>query len=189
MGGWAWSSVKTTRPDWVRDGTIRVLLQFGELGPQVVERDESHEGAAAGDPALGLEHLPRTTSTRLETAHGEHRPGPAGDVEDTEWVWLLHDDSRPAPDALERLLEVAATNPYAWSPTAASADELASTADGNRLTQPAPTREFLKRQQTLAAAAAWAALPAAARRRRRGPCPARPACRSPPWDFAWRPRA
>lgn len=28
-----------------------------------------------------------------------------------EWVWLLHDDSRPAPDALERLLETAAANP------------------------------------------------------------------------------
>ncbi len=26
---------------------------------------------------------------------------------DDEWVWLLHDDSAPAPDALERLLEVA----------------------------------------------------------------------------------
>jgi len=25
--------------------------------------------------------------------------------EDDEWVWLLHDDSNPAPDALERLLE------------------------------------------------------------------------------------
>ncbi|MGC4111265.1 MAG: glycosyltransferase family 2 protein [Nocardioides sp.] len=27
--------------------------------------------------------------------------------EDAEWVWLLHDDSNPAPDALERLLAVA----------------------------------------------------------------------------------
>jgi GT2 family glycosyltransferase len=27
--------------------------------------------------------------------------------EDAEWIWLLHDDSNPAPDALERLLAVA----------------------------------------------------------------------------------
>jgi GT2 family glycosyltransferase len=40
-------------------------------------------------------------------------PLAAGGVSDgtDEWVWLLHDDSRPAPDALERLLEVAADNP------------------------------------------------------------------------------
>jgi GT2 family glycosyltransferase len=30
-----------------------------------------------------------------------------------EWVWLLHDDSNPAPDALERLLEAAADDPRA----------------------------------------------------------------------------
>ncbi|MGZ4457436.1 MAG: glycosyltransferase family 2 protein, partial [Nocardioides sp.] len=30
-----------------------------------------------------------------------------------EWVWLLHDDSAPAPDALEQLLAVAAENPTA----------------------------------------------------------------------------
>src|ERR1700684_3078083 len=33
-------------------------------------------------------------------------PGPAGlpQGERTEWVWLLHDDCEPAPDALEQLL-------------------------------------------------------------------------------------
>ena len=37
-------------------------------------------------------------------------PGPAGLApgERTEWVWLLHDDCEPAPDALERLLRGAA---------------------------------------------------------------------------------
>jgi GT2 family glycosyltransferase len=32
---------------------------------------------------------------------------------DTGWVWLLHDDSAPAPDALERLLAVARDHPTA----------------------------------------------------------------------------
>ena len=37
-------------------------------------------------------------------------PGPAGLApgERTEWVWLLHDDCEPAPDALEQLLRGAA---------------------------------------------------------------------------------
>src|SRR3954468_2918266 len=32
-------------------------------------------------------------------------------ADEAEWIWLLHDDSTPAPDALERLLEAAATDP------------------------------------------------------------------------------
>ena len=32
-------------------------------------------------------------------------------AEAAEWVWLLHDDSNPAPDALERLLAAAAADP------------------------------------------------------------------------------
>jgi GT2 family glycosyltransferase len=34
-------------------------------------------------------------------------------VGDCEWVWLLHDDSRPAPEALEALLAAAEANPDA----------------------------------------------------------------------------
>ena len=33
--------------------------------------------------------------------------------DDAEWVWLLHDDSNPAPDALEQLLAAAADDPTA----------------------------------------------------------------------------
>ena len=35
----------------------------------------------------------------------------AFDVETTEWVWLLHDDSAPAPSCLERLLAAADAHP------------------------------------------------------------------------------
>lgn len=38
---------------------------------------------------------------------------PAPEAGATEWVWILHDDSRPAPDALERLLAAAADHPSA----------------------------------------------------------------------------
>jgi GT2 family glycosyltransferase len=32
---------------------------------------------------------------------------------DTEWIWLLHDDSNPAPDALQQLLRASAARPEA----------------------------------------------------------------------------
>jgi GT2 family glycosyltransferase len=40
------------------------------------------------------------------------QPGAAAD-EPVEWVWLLHDDCEPAPDALEQLLRGAAETPKA----------------------------------------------------------------------------
>ena len=36
---------------------------------------------------------------------------PVTEAAEAEWLWLLHDDSRPAPDALEHLLAAAADNP------------------------------------------------------------------------------
>ncbi|MHB8341013.1 MAG: glycosyltransferase family 2 protein [Mycobacteriales bacterium] len=60
---------------------------------------------ALGTPALVT--VPRDTSYGAAVAAGlSAREVPAG-VSGTreEWVWLLHDDSAPAPDALERLLD------------------------------------------------------------------------------------
>jgi GT2 family glycosyltransferase len=50
---------------------------------------------------IGLEQL-----GDLDLREGGHGAGP-------EWVWLLHDDSNPAPDALERLLAAAGDDPRA----------------------------------------------------------------------------
>jgi GT2 family glycosyltransferase len=84
-------TAQTRRPDRVlavdtgsTDTTAEVLRD--RLGPQAVHTApaETSFGAAV---ALGLQ------------------AAQAG--EDDEWVWLLHDDSNPAPDALARLLEAA----------------------------------------------------------------------------------
>jgi GT2 family glycosyltransferase len=48
-----------------------------------------------------------------------------------EWVWLLHDDSAPEPDALERLLNEAASRPSA----AVLGPKLLSWSDPNRLSE------------------------------------------------------
>ena len=62
--------------------------------------------------ALGHEAVveaPARTSYPDAVALGMRELASRGD--EPEWLWLLHDDSRPAPDALERLLATAAANP------------------------------------------------------------------------------
>ncbi|MEE3127866.1 MAG: glycosyltransferase, partial [Actinomycetota bacterium] len=61
----------------------------------------------------------------LEAAFGAVRSAPAGtsypeavglglaEARDAEWLWLLHDDSTPAPDALAQLLAAAEAHPEA----------------------------------------------------------------------------
>ncbi len=62
--------------------------------------------ALGGDAVLGL---PARTSYGEAVRAGLAEAAGPGD----EWVWLLHDDSNPAPDALERLLAAAADQPSA----------------------------------------------------------------------------
>ena len=73
----------------------------------------SKDGSA--DLLRGLLHdesvleLPGSTSYPEAVAHAlDEVPEVEG-----EWVWLLHDDSRPAPDALEQLLRAAEEHPGA----------------------------------------------------------------------------
>ncbi|HLN78650.1 MAG TPA: glycosyltransferase family 2 protein [Nocardioidaceae bacterium] len=65
--------------------------------------------------SLGAESIigapARTTYPEAVALGLSHLPPAAGVPDEPEWVWLLHDDCRPAPDALERLLETAERNP------------------------------------------------------------------------------
>jgi GT2 family glycosyltransferase len=76
-----------------KDPSADLLRQ--RLGDGCVQYAPGHlsYGAAV---AAGLKALPPAAG-----------PGSGTD----EWIWLLHDDSAPAPDALEQLLAVAAENP------------------------------------------------------------------------------
>ena len=80
-----------------RDRSGAVLAEL--LGRSVVFGMDRKTGYGAAI-AHALRH--RAANTNV--------PGPAGLApgERTEWVWLLHDDCEPAPDALERLLRGAA---------------------------------------------------------------------------------
>lgn len=89
-------TAQTVRPDRMvavdtgsADATVDLLA--GALGPEAVVT-APHRSGYPDAVALGLRELPAVVG---------------------EWVWLLHDDSRPAPDALERLLEAAAADPSA----------------------------------------------------------------------------
>jgi GT2 family glycosyltransferase len=85
-----------------RDRSGAVLA--GLLGRSVVFGMDRATGYAAA-VAQALRHRAANT----------HVPGPAGLPQDDriEWIWLLHDDCEPAPDALEQLLLGAAEAPSA----------------------------------------------------------------------------
>jgi GT2 family glycosyltransferase len=65
-------------------------------------------------PAGAVLDVPADTSFPAAVEHAlVHGPTTATATapDDAEWLWLLHDDSRPAPDALEQLLRAAEENP------------------------------------------------------------------------------
>jgi GT2 family glycosyltransferase len=57
--------------------------------------------------------LPGSTGYPAAVAHALEQVPPAEGAADGEWIWLLHDDSLPAPDALEQLLRAADEHPEA----------------------------------------------------------------------------
>uniref|UniRef100_UPI0005940EC8 glycosyltransferase family 2 protein n=1 Tax=Nocardiopsis chromatogenes TaxID=280239 RepID=UPI0005940EC8 len=81
-----------------RDRSGDVLAEY--LAPDAIAaapRDSGFGGAVRA----GLD-LPRLST-----------PFPGAGPGSTEWIWLVHDDCAPAPDALERLLAAAADDPRA----------------------------------------------------------------------------
>ncbi|MGH8777089.1 MAG: glycosyltransferase, partial [Jiangellaceae bacterium] len=90
-------------PDWLvavdtgsRDASAQLLAEA--LGGHAVVTEPASTGFGAAVQA-GL---------KAADAHG---PVPSSWQEPVEWVWLLHDDCAPAPDALRHLLECAVRRP------------------------------------------------------------------------------
>jgi GT2 family glycosyltransferase len=83
------------------DGT-RELLERAVGAPSVLDAPrEMGFGAAVAMATAAFAHAPGLASTRADS----------GGV--VEWLWLLHDDSAPAPQALEAMLELADEMPSA----------------------------------------------------------------------------
>jgi GT2 family glycosyltransferase len=90
--------------DRAPDRIVAVDTGSTDAGPRIITR------------ALGTTRLvqcPATTSYGAAIEAGLHAIEVPATVraERREWVWLLHDDSAPAPDALDRLLGHAGRNP------------------------------------------------------------------------------
>jgi GT2 family glycosyltransferase len=86
-----------------RSGT----LLASKLGQSAVFGMERSTGYAAA-VRRALQH--KAASAPLPAPSGS---GTRGRAEQIEWIWLLHDDCEPAPDALEQLLRGAAETPTA----------------------------------------------------------------------------
>ncbi len=85
-----------------RDRSGAVLA--GRLGQAVVFGMDRATGYAAA--------VTRAVQHKAASASVPGQPGGPGG-ERTEWIWLLHDDCEPAPDALDQLLRGAAETPAA----------------------------------------------------------------------------
>ncbi|MGZ4464631.1 MAG: glycosyltransferase family 2 protein [Nocardioides sp.] len=77
-----------------------------------VDTTSRDESVALLQEAFGPVHVvPGSTTFPQAVRHGLDQMTTAGDP--AEWVWILHDDANPAPDALEALLAAAAEHPDA----------------------------------------------------------------------------
>ena len=120
-------------------GKLTGLMRQGGPEMHVLPQPAPFDARAAVPQPLGLvgQHRSRRTGDGSEFASiWPYRPGDrlrrvnwrvsarTGDLHvvsslaeedagDAEWIWILHDDSTPAPDALEHLLAAAAEHPEA----------------------------------------------------------------------------
>ena len=106
--------------------TLKALLSQTRPVQRLVAADT---GSADRGPAVlaevigrgNLVILPRTTGYGEAVGEALRHPAATMEVPETadlplddriEWIWLLHDDSAPAPTALQQLLAVADDNPH-----------------------------------------------------------------------------
>ncbi|MBW8805589.1 MAG: glycosyltransferase [Catenulisporales bacterium] len=83
-----------------KDDSLAILDE--NLGPEAVLAAKRNTGFGAA-----VNHALKAAPVVDHELYGR------GDAPVVEWLWLLHDDSEPAPDALLRLLEIGASHPDA----------------------------------------------------------------------------
>ncbi|WP_067804008.1 glycosyltransferase family 2 protein [Actinomadura formosensis] len=107
---------------WLPETLKALLTQTRPVQRLVtVDTGSRDRGPAVLAEVLGADKvltLPRTTGYGEAIAEALRQDAASAPVPDddpgnprTEWIWLLHDDSVPAPDALAHLLRTAATDP------------------------------------------------------------------------------
>ena len=99
-------ALQTRRP--LRVLVVDVAPQDGHVGALL---DEAFAGVAMTVPRLSTVHAPRARTFGEAVRTGLEVLAQAGDERPTTWLWLLHDDSAPAPDALARLVRTVSNAP------------------------------------------------------------------------------
>ncbi|GEK21626.1 glycosyltransferase [Cellulomonas xylanilytica] len=90
---------------------VRVLLvDVSDTGDEAVEQLLQSAFTAAGGSAMPMLRVVRTPGART-FGHAVRRALEADDAPATTWLWLLHDDSAPAPTALAELVRAVSHAP------------------------------------------------------------------------------
>ena len=83
-----------------------------DASPAILNEALGHDRVAALDPTHPV-GFGAAVAAGLGSGVLRSDVDEAFDVDTTEWIWLLHDDSAPAPDCLEQLLLAAEAHPSA----------------------------------------------------------------------------
>src|SRR4051794_40395529 len=112
--GAAWLPEALAALQWQRRPPQRVVaVDTGSTDDsrRILDRELGASSVLEGARTLGYG---AAVSLALEAYAGAPEapiPGRAGDAETVEWIWLLHDDCAPAPDALRHLLALGDASP------------------------------------------------------------------------------
>ncbi|MDX6285660.1 MAG: hypothetical protein QOG53_1145 [Frankiales bacterium] len=77
----------------------------------ILDRELGPESVLDAPRDMGYGAAVQLALTAYAGAPEPPMPGRSEEAETVDWVWLLHDDCAPAPDALRNLLELADTSP------------------------------------------------------------------------------
>jgi len=99
-------AAQTRRP--LRVLVVDVGPQDGDVGPVL---DQAFAAAPAPAPRLSSVHAPQARTFGEAVRTGLAVLAAALDERPTAWLWLLHDDSAPAPEALARLVRTVSNAP------------------------------------------------------------------------------
>src|SRR5947208_1838923 len=112
--GAAWLPETLAALQWQRRPPQRVVvIDTGSADDtrHILDRELGSSSVLDGERSMGFGAAVSFALDAYAGAPEAPIPGRASDGETVEWIWLLHDDCAPAPDALRHLLELGDTSP------------------------------------------------------------------------------
>ncbi|MFL6240037.1 MAG: glycosyltransferase family 2 protein [Actinomycetes bacterium] len=112
--GAAWLPEALAALQWQRRPPQRIVaVDTGSVDDtrQILDRELGASSVLEAPRTAGFGQAVAVALDAYAGAPEAPMPGRAGDGETVEWIWLLHDDCAPAPDALRQLLALGDTSP------------------------------------------------------------------------------